>query len=299
MRRLLTVGFVVVTFSIWTAIAQVATTGTGTGTTGVTNANASLAGNSSTTNLRTANDRNPGRRVQTALSRHREITDARVNAARGGGNDNRNSNSSTGGTGTGTTTDSTGGLGDLLGLLGGLGGTTGTGTTGGTSGLGADINALISLAQAAGIDISGLLGSLGGATAQTRQPASANVDDMSVERLMQLRQEITNRSNVLDPTNRSQTSTTDRSFRLRLADRMTTTVFTALNLAVRQRFVIDAIKDGLRPLFPNLQNTDNSNGNSNSSSNSNVNVNSNGSSGGGTVDDVTPPNANGNSNSLV
>ena len=308
MRRLLAAAVLVASFGFIVAVAQTPTT-------------TDLSQNTPTENLKTARTRNPGSKIQSALNRHRGITDAIVNAPRSGSgasNSNSSANSGTSGT-TGTAgTTGTGGLGDLsglLGLLGGLGGSTGTtGTTGstgttGTSGLGsADLSALIQLAQLGGLDVNSLISQFGGLASPRENDATgvseaianfrpADGAEFTVEDLVRLRDLVDGDPGATaagrDSTGRSQSTTppttTTRKFRLRLADRLVTSIFSTLTNPLAQALYVQLFRNALNPLFPDSDN-------SNSNVNSNLNQNSNTS--GGSIDDL-PPAGNSNTNSLV
>lgn len=235
----------------------------------------SLSDRTPTENLRSFRARAPGLTIQSSLARHSELINARVNGARGGDFSNDaldvDDGFTTGNIPT-TTGSTTGGLGDLSGLLtlfglggadlnGLLGGLGGTGLIGGTTGVTTD-------GTTTG-------GTTAGGTASGSDPLEdftpANGTEFTLEDLIRLRDEVegtaqpNNANNnaqaindiggaigrlpEFDP-NRAQTATDiERPFRLRLADRLVSTTFVALNAALRLRPVIDIIKDGLRPLF--------------------------------------------------
>jgi hypothetical protein len=226
--------------------------------------------------------------IQAATARHRALINDRVNSPL---DPNTNANTGTGTGGTGTTADfggtNLGGLGDLTGLLSLFGGTdlasllgSFTGGIGGTT-----TNATSNTAP------EGSTGTTGDNTTSTGDNAPdavvdftpANGTEFTVEDLIRLRDTTAGTSKLI---NQAQTSqpTTDRSFRLRLADRLVTTTFTALNAALRTRPVIEAFKDGLRPLFPSASN---GNGGNNGNGNNNGNNGDNGVD--DSIDDVPAP----------
>lgn len=281
MRRIMIVGGAL----LW---AVVSVTGQTSGT--LTNSNSnSLDGNSPSDNLRSAASRRPGLMIQAATARHRALINDRVNTPQ---DSNTNSNTGAGTVGSGTTADfggtNLGGLGDLTGLLSLFGGTDLASLLGSfTGGVGGTTNATSNTAP------EGSTGTTTGNDATTDTSADAlenftpaNGTEFTVEDLIRLRDTTAGTSKLI---NQAQTSqpTTDRSFKLRLADRLVTTTFTALNAALRTRPVIDAFKNGLRPLFPGASDDDNDNGNGNSNSNTNSSNGDNGVD--DSIDDVPAP----------
>lgn len=191
-------------------------------------------------NLRAARtERAPGNVIKQALARHNQIVEDRLDEARFGSGDGEDDDdgtdtggapatpggSSGGLSGIGDLIDSLGGIGGISGLLGGLGGG-GLTTGGGAAGTGSFGNLppeALALIQAAGIDISSL-GGIGstGSRSKDRTPltAQAVTDDEEV-----------------------------RPFRLRLADSLLSTFFTAATLAISSPTFVDLLADGIRDLM--------------------------------------------------
>jgi hypothetical protein len=171
--------------------------------------------------------------VQQSISRHNELTNARVNAGRvnpaAAGVEN------SGDTGTGaSTSDPLGGLGSLLGgLLGGgslggvdlgslLGGgtTTGGSTTGGTSTGGVNVPSNIPPEVIQALQNAGILKAQNGAA------------DSALDKS--------------DQTAQTTTPTSQPSFRVRLLTQLTTTFFAALTVGFQSRDFINSLADELR-----------------------------------------------------
>lgn len=267
-----------------------------------TNTNSSPAGQTPTENLRSAASRRPGITIQQATARHRDLINERVNAPRSGEGPDANQNSNSGGLNSGVGNSGAlpggtnlGGLGDLQGLLSLFGG----------ADLGALLGSLTGSVPASEATGAGSTGTTAGSnTAPGDTTPTSNTDptgdgtgqvdlsnftpangtEFTLEDLIRLRdmtegaagnQQARNASTaqtVNPPTN------TERPFRLRLADRLVSTSFTALNAALRTRPVIDLFKNGIRQAM-GLTTPQNNGGNNNGGNGGNGGGN-------GTDDDV-------------
>ena len=247
-----------------------------------------LADNSPTENNALGNitARGPSTWVDAARLRHQQLIDARVNTPRGGGVAGTLEGLDGSGSGSSTSTSDLGSLLDLVTQLGGTsdlsglldavttGGTTTTGTTTGTSGSGMTIADLLALRDS-------LLGGNSKEIDRSQSVAATQSYETrdgsgAIGRLPKI-----------EP--RAQSSTTDdRKFVVRWADRMVQTVFTALSVGFNSSAFIDFLKDGLRPImFPPAQTSEDGGDGGD------------GSDTGGGIEDLNPSGGGGDSGSIV
>lgn len=188
----------------------------------------------------------PGSWVRAAIGRHNTFIDLRVNAVRGGGQAGfLSSSSGTGTSSSGSLSGSLGSLGSLLDLAGGLGGLGGLGSLTGTSGTGSsgsttgqDFTLADLLAMAEGVQ-------------QPRSDAATTADPKST----QFQQQSTTRvggaaiNRLSKPEDRGQETTDEPEFKIRWADAMLTSIFSALALGLQSTAFIQALEDALRPII--------------------------------------------------
>jgi hypothetical protein len=179
-------------------------------------------------------ERAPGRWIDAARARHRDLADARLAAQRSGDTSSLAPEPISFGA-----ADSLGGLlgGSLTDLIStflgsGLGGSIATptagGQNGGTTGGGGDFSNLppevIQMLAGAGISLSDL-------NQKSIQDSGDSASDKTADRAQ------------------TSDSQTERDFRVRWADAMLSTIFTSVAVALQSQDVIDGLKDLFRPLF--------------------------------------------------
>lgn len=187
-----------------------------------------------------------------ARSRHNQLMQDRLRAARFGDNA---PDAAQGGAGSSGSSTSGSGLSSLLGLLGGggsiansfgnsLGG--GTPATGGTLGSGGSIDQntlamLLNLLAASGVDTTGFADQLGSQqkSVATQKSYRASIVDLTGENaVMDLRAQTNNGG-----------ATTTEPFKTRLVNSLLTTLFSSLTLAFQSADVIGGFADFFTPLF--------------------------------------------------
>lgn len=259
--------------------------------------------------------RAPGTWVSAARSRHNEVMTNRLRSARFG-EENPEAAMRAGGGGT-TSGGSSGGLGGLLNLIGGSSGTTGglgslgslLGGGGGTSTGGSSVGTQGATSsggtQYTIQDLLDLRDSMGGGTQQVRSDVAPSSKQSATS--LEFGAQTQNFGGAIGrlpkyPVDRmQQQQQEERKFRTRLLDSLLQTMFTALTFGFSSNDFVDAIKDGLRPVFypPVDDGTDDGTDDGNSDGNGGDDGSDGGDDGsdggddtGGGIDDIDPPSDN-------
>jgi hypothetical protein len=249
----------------------------------------SMIDNSPRENVQQFRSRAPGLWVQAALSRHIEIQNERL---RGGGTEPNepptpeplptpeNGSGLLGSLGslTGLLGGNLGSLGDLGGLLGGTTGT--TGSTGPATG-GMSVADLLALAEAAGVDTSGVSGTAGSDAVQKSSTSKSLYNQTRTIAGQTYGGAI---GRLSKPEDRFQETQEERKFTARLLEGWATAFIAAVTLGFQSDFFIEALKDTFRPLL--APSTVEGGGDSGGTSGSGSSNGGSGSSSGGGIEDA-------------